>query len=46
MIKIKNEYKNLKFGTPPDGVVLKIWFWAKNSNSLNWAIYSEYKDEL
>jgi hypothetical protein len=42
-MKLTTEYKNLKFGAPPDGVIIKVWLWVKNGNGLNWVIYSEYK---
>lgn len=42
-MKVDYEYKNIRFGTPPDGVIVKVWLWIKTGR-LDWAIYSEYKD--
>jgi hypothetical protein len=44
-MKFTTNIKNIKFGTPPDGVIVKIYIWVKNSKGLNWAIYSEIKED-
>ena len=44
-MKIDWTLKNLKFGEIPDGVIVKVWFRIAKSQSFDWAIYSEYKDD-
>gem|GEM_PF-6711316 len=43
-MKITTDLKNIRWGEIPDGTIVKVWFWLK-TNKINWAIYSEYKDQ-
>ncbi len=46
-IEFTQPYKNIKFGKfadIPDGVIVRIWFRIIKGSSLDWCIYSEYKD--